>query len=223
MDTLTEVNSRKTVRSWVQFEQRDVEDKAASAREGKYVGRDVDYVIITPAYGKDDVHKTVDVWIQDMKEKANTGKISFEDQAYYLSRYDAWKKGLEMPIDGSPIKGWGVLSPAQQKSLISVGVLTVEDLAAINDEGIRRIGMGGVELRRKANAWLSQLQDKGPLTQKIAAVQSENDTLKIQVNTMQAQMQQLMAQMPKSETPAAPVLEVLDDEPQASGARRPRK
>jgi polyhydroxyalkanoate synthesis regulator phasin len=189
---LAATRMQKTVRSWVSFEQRDIEDKEASLTQGKYVGRDQDFVIITPAYGKDDVHKTVDAWKEGLVLQLNMGRISQEDLNYYLAKYDAWKKGIEIPAEGSPIKGWLVLSPAQQKLLISVGILTVEDLACVNDEGVRRIGMGAVELKRKANTWLAQAQDKGPLTLKMTALQTENEGLRGEVDTLKSQVEKLI-------------------------------
>lgn len=195
--SVMDVMNRKQIRSWVQFEQRDKEDKMATAALGKYVGTDEDFVIITPAYGKDDIHKTVTAWKEGLQLQLQEGKISQEDVNYYLARYDAWKKGLEMPLEGTPIKTWGAISPSQQKLLISVGVLTVEDLAQMNDEGIRRVGMGAVELRRKANAWIAQVNDKGPLTLQMAAIETENDVLKGQVATLSEQVNKLMAMVPK--------------------------
>jgi hypothetical protein len=202
MSDVMEVMNRKVVRSWVTFEQRAIEDKPTSLKEGKYVGRDVDFVVITPAYGKDDVHKTVESWKEGLQLQLTLGKISQEDVTYYLAKYEAWKKGIDMPPDGTPIKGWMVLSPAQQKGLISVGILTVEDLAGVNDEGVRRIGMGGVELKRKANAWLAQAQDKGPLTLKMTALQTENDNLRGEVDTLKTQVEKLMALVPKEVGPS---------------------
>lgn len=196
MDAIAEVSNRKVVRSWVQFEQRDIENKEESKKQGKYVGTDIDFVIITPAYGKDDVHKTVESWKDGLKVQVESGRISHEDQQYYLAKYDAWKKGVEMPLEGTPIKGWPVLSPAQQKLLLSVGILTVEELATVNDEGIRRIGMGSVELKRKANAWLAQAQDKGPLTQKMAALETENTNQRTEIDTLKEQVAKLLAQQP---------------------------
>lgn len=196
MDAIAEVSNRKVVRSWVQFEQRDIENKEESKKQGKYVGTDIDFVIITPAYGKDDVHKTVESWKDGLKVQVESGRISHEDQLYYLAKYDAWKKGVDMPLEGTPIKGWPVLSPAQQKLLLSVGILTVEELATVNDEGIRRIGMGSVELKRKANAWLAQAQDKGPLTQKMAALETENTNQHTEIDTLKEQVAKLLAQQP---------------------------
>ena len=67
----------------------------------------------------------------------------------------------------------------------------------MNDEGIRRVGMGAVELRRKANAWIAQVNDKGPLTLQMAAIETENDVLKGQVATLSEQVNKLMAMVPK--------------------------
>jgi hypothetical protein len=207
-----------------------VEDKVASAKAEKFVGIDVDYVIITPAYGKDDVHKEVTSWKAELKAKLDQSLISQEDYTYYLGKYEAWKKGIEMPPDGTAIKTWGVLSPSQQKLLTSIGIHTVEDLAAVNDEGLKRIGMGSVELKRKANAWLAQLQDKGPLTQQMAALQAQNDELQIQVRTLAEKLTQAMALLPQAgetlETAGAPSItatDLLDDEPPKRGPGRPRK
>jgi hypothetical protein len=97
----------------------------------------------------------------------------------------------------------------------------------INDEGIRRIGMGGVDLKRKANAWLAQLQDKGPLTQKVASVEAENDQLRMQVETLAKQVSQLMTatQAPASVGPTVLTASDLidEEEPVKRGPGRPRK
>jgi hypothetical protein len=84
-----------------------------------------------------------------------------------------------------------VISPAQQSNLIAINIRTVEDLAGVNDEGVRRIGMGGGELRDKAKAWLSQMKDKGPLTQENATLRAENITLKATVESLGARNKEL--------------------------------
>jgi hypothetical protein len=96
-----------------------------------------------------------------------------------------------MPLDGEAIKGWGVISPAQQANLIAINIRTVEDLAAVNDEGLKRIGMGAGELRDKAKAWLSQLADKGPLTQENALLKGENFALKASVTLLESRVKEL--------------------------------
>ena len=69
--------------------------------------------------------------------------------------------------------------------------MTVEDLARINDEGLRRFGIGAADLKNKAIAWLAQLDDKGPLTQEIAALKAENASLKKQVESLTKKVETL--------------------------------
>lgn len=160
--------------AYVRFQRRSMQDHAASLAAGKYVAKDVDYALITPPYSKDVVELKVDRWMTTMADDVRNERLPTAWREQYVDAYERWKKGEELPLNGTPIKGWGVLSPAQQENLIRVGVLTVEDLAGINDEGMRRVGMGSVDLKNKATAWLSQLADKGPLTMEIAALKRAN-------------------------------------------------
>lgn len=186
---------RKERPAYVKFETVAVENAAASLAAGHYVGRDVDYALITPPYSKDVFKVKVEQWKLNMKQDVQNGRMPQEWMDQYLDNYKRWKAGQELPLNGTPIKGWGVISPAQQETLLRMNILTVEDLGGINDEGISRIGMGGHDLKNKANAWLAQLRDKGPLTQEIAAMKAENALLKANVETLTGQVQQLMAQV----------------------------
>lgn len=196
---------RKSIAPLVRFERKAVEDRAASLAAGRAVMRDEDYAIITPPYSKDEVVKGADQFIEDTKRKAAMGIILPEQADRFVHQYDAWKNGQELPLVGTPIRGWPVLTPAQQENLIKVNIPTVEYLAEANDEGLRNIGMGALELKRKAIAWLAQAQDKGPLTQQMAAIQGENDMLKISVATLTKQVEQLVAQRAQEVAPLPPM------------------
>lgn len=184
---------RKDKPAYVRFERVALDDPQASVKAGHYVARDVDFALITPAYSKDIFKTEVATWFENMKIDVLAGRLPEEWVERYKSQYAAWKRGEELPLNGTPIKGWGVISPAQQETLIRMTVLTVEDLADINDEGIRRIGMGALDLKRKALAWIAQLKDKGPLTVKMAAIEAENASLKNSVETLTEQVQALLA------------------------------
>ena len=186
---------RKERPAYVRFETVAVENKSASLSSGHYVGRDVDYALITPPYSKDVFKIKVEQWKLNLAQDVTNGRLPQEWADDYLNAYKRWKSGQEIPLNGTPIKGWGVLSPVQQETLLRMNVLTVEDLAAINDEGIKRIGMGGTDLKNKAMAWLSQLRDKGPLTQEIASLKGENELLRKNVDTLTDQVKALAAQV----------------------------
>lgn len=194
MDTVGNVLERTERPAYVQFERRPIEDKAASLEQGRFVAKDVDFALVTPPYSKDQVVSRIDRWKENLENNVRLGKIPKEWRDHYLKAYDAWKNGQELPLNGTPIKGWGMISPAQQEMLVHIKVLTVEDLAGINEEGQRRIGMGALDLKNKAVAWVSQNKDKGPLTQEVALLKNENAQLKASLDALQKQVERMSSQ-----------------------------
>lgn len=205
----------------VRFKRVAVEDKAASLAKGEYVAKDVDYALITPPYSKDVHEVKVATWLVQMDADLRNQRIQPDWVARYKEQYRLWTLGQEMPVNGTAVRGWGVISPAMQETLIRMNVLTVEDLAGINDEGLRRIGMGAMELKSKAKAWLATLHDRGPLTMRVAALETENAALQAIVENQSATIEQLQRQIPAAapqlmavETPAISAEDLLsDDEP----------
>ena len=167
-----QVSERTDRPAYVRFERVAKENKALSLQEGKFVATDVDYALITPPYSKDVIRQKVASWFDNLEQDVRNDRIPEAWAKLYRDAYRAWQNGQEIPPNGSPIRGWGVLSPAQQENLLRINILTVEDLAGVNDEGLRRVGMGAQELKQKAVAWLRTLHDRGPLTQENAALKS---------------------------------------------------
>lgn len=225
---------RKDRPAYVRFERLAIEDKPASLAAGHYVAKDVDYALVTPPYSKDVFKQKVDAWLENLEREVQSERVPQEWVDLYKQSYQAWKNGQELPLHGTPIKGWGVISPAHQETLIRLNILTVEDLALVNDEGQKRIGMGSVDLRNKAKAWLDQLNDKGPLTLKMAALENENALQKSSIDILVANVAALTAQV--SSLTGKPVLvetareesveisasDILD-EPPKRGPGRPKK
>lgn len=188
-----ELLDRQERPAYVRFERVPVESPAESLKQGHYVAVDVDFALITPPYSKDIFKIKVEQWKRNMVQDVQNGRLPPEWQTRYLADYELWKNGQEIPLHGTAIRGWGVISPAMQENLIHCGILTIEDLAGANDEGLKRIGMGSLDLKNKAIAWISQLSDKGPLTQEIAAVKAENALLKTNQETQTRQIAELTA------------------------------
>lgn len=205
------VQDRKDRPAIVRFARRVVEDKRATLEKGSYVGKDVDYALITPPYSKDCIEMKVEQWKINMEADVRESRMPAEWRDDYLKRYAAFQNGQELPPNGTAIRGWGVISPAQQETLIRMNILTVEDLAAVNDEGLRRIGMGALDLKRKADAWLAQLGDKGPLTQKMAAIEAENDSLKTKVELLMEKLEVLQRAVNIVQVPASVPVQMTVD------------
>lgn len=197
MSIVNEIINRETRAPHVKFERRPVEDVAESKKQGRYIAKDIDFAIITSPYSKDNVIHKVNVWLENTKQQVSNGRTPQAWLDHWKSLYEAWKNGQEVPLHGTPIRGWGLISPAQQENLIQMNVLTVEDLAATNEEGLRRLGMGALDLRNKARAWLKQLTDNGAVVQEIAGLKAENERLKLDNDALRIKVETLAANVEK--------------------------
>lgn len=155
--------------AYVRFEKRPIENRTLSMSKGHYVTTDVDFAIITPTGSKDTVIRRVDEWFVYLDQQVVEERVPPEWVEKYKMAYEKFKKGEEIPLDGTAIKGWPVLSPAQQQNLIALGIRTVEDLAQINQEAIARIGMGAMALKEKAKNWLEAANNVGKLAERMTA------------------------------------------------------
>ncbi len=169
----------------VRFEKRAFEDKEATRREGHVVFKDIDIALITPRYSKDLVEIKVETWLENQERYAKNNQIPREWLELYKKAYKKWRQGEELPLNGTPIKGWQALTPAQTKTILGAGILTIEDLAGCNDEGLRRLGMGGRDLINRAKSWLKTANDTGKTAMQNAALEKENEYLKTTVSSLE--------------------------------------
>lgn len=172
------IDLQKEMPAWVQFEMRGVEDREATIRNGHYTERDVEFALITPPYSKDCNEKEVSAWLSELADNLRQGRISQGWHDGYVKKYQAWKAGQEIPEDGIPIKGCPIFSPAVQANLIAIGVRTIESGAKMNDEAMKRYGMGALDVKNKCNAYLKTAKNIGPTVQENAALKAEVADLK---------------------------------------------
>ena len=214
-----DIATREERPPYVRFERRVVEDKAASLREGRYVGKDIDFVVVTPTYSKDEFPAKYEGWIVNAERNARDGRMNPQWVELWKEAYKRWNNGQEIPLSGTPIRGWGLISPAQQETLIQMNCRTVEDLSQVNDDGRRRIGMGAMDLQNKAKNYLQAMKDHGPITTQITALEQENKILKSQVETLTAQVAVLRVNpspqfvQPVERTEEITASDLLEDDP----------
>ena len=175
---------------YVQWIVRPVEDRNASIAAGAYVAKDVDFAIIMRPGSKDTVEKEARVWLNEIKAKARENTIPATWPAAFEASYKMWKDGEELPVNGTPIKLWPALSPAQVQMITRAGILTVEDLAQLPDSEVGVIGIGGLGLKQKAQSWL---QSKNSLAEENAALKTRTSELETQVAAMMAEIQAMKA------------------------------
>lgn len=182
---------------YVRFEVRAEEDRNASIEAGHYVARDVEYALITPPGSKDCVERLAAEWLAQIKNQAHEGRYPLAWSEHFHAVYRAWKENNAIPENGTPIRGWQLLSPAQAEQVLAGNIRTVEDLASANEEALRRIGMGARDMHNKARAWLQSAQDSGKLAAESAALQMENEQLKGRVAALEARLEQMAEKQPR--------------------------
>lgn len=162
---------------YVVFETREVEDRQASIDKGHYVAKDVDYALICAQGSRDRTERIVAEWLEHIETESRNERFPHAWVKAYKEAYSAWKEGREIPENGTPIRTWPPLSPAQVRLLLDLRVRTVEDLAQLNDEGLSRLGMGARSLKQKAVDWLETSKDSGKLVEELNELRLRNKEL----------------------------------------------
>lgn len=157
---------------YVEFQTRAVEDRTASLDAGHFVSRDVHYAVITPAGSRDRIEKEAEAWLADIEISARDDRIPSTWPPLYRQKYEMWCKGQEAPEEGTPIRDWPAVSPAQCQTLLNIGIPTVEHLAEATEEALQRIGMGSRALREKARAWIATSGDRGQLSARLEKLET---------------------------------------------------
>lgn len=166
---------------YVEFKRIAKEDPRASVEAGYRKTKDIDMAFIMQPGSKDVVEKDAKAWLESIKNKLLSQSQDAMPQEWvdgFHKKYEAWKAGHEAPLNGTSVKEWPLLSPAQAENFISIRVVTIEDVAAMTEECMGRFGIGGRELREKAREWLkgkeiasSVMQENAELKAKLAALE----------------------------------------------------
>ncbi len=182
---------------YVRFEQRVEEDRAQTISQNKLVMKDVDWVIIHPVGSKDTVEKPAVDWLDHCKLMSLKGNYPGEWEVAHRKMYNDWKAGLEVVPPGFSVRQWPGISKAQAENLVLAGVLTVEDLAAANEQTLGRIGMGGRALKDKAQAWMDSA--KGNVGEELAALRAQLSDALTTIGSQNAKIAELDAAFKNSE------------------------
>lgn len=182
---------------YVRFEQRAIEDRAKSIESGIFSYKDKDFVLVMAHGSRDVFEDDAENWLSKQEAHARNGRIPKEHYEYFKKAYASWKEGQEMPIEGTPIKAWAVLSPAQQNTVIQANIRTVEDLALAPEGALHEIGMGARALKQKAQAWLDTAQT-GKGAEKIVDLESKLQLLADENEKLQKQLIEFMSEAEKT-------------------------
>jgi hypothetical protein len=119
-----------------------------------------------------------------------TLKVTPEIQKRFALQYHAWKEGLESV--GTPLEGWAALPGEGHLPFRLLNIYTVEQLAEASDAVVQRIGMGGLDLRRRAQQEVFSKTAGAhakAATERADALQGELEEVKLQLAALMEAVQ----------------------------------
>lgn len=112
---------------------------------------------------------------------------------HFRKTYEGWKKSNEIATDGHPLEAWPVITKGQIKVCKSLGLRSVEDVATATDSVREKFGMGFLELRAQAKAFLAAKADSATanrvadLEAKLAALIEDNEKARATIEQLMAE------------------------------------
>jgi hypothetical protein len=180
---------------YVEFELRPEEDREESIAQGMPVFKDVEFAMITMPGGGLVVDKPInEALLYEWKNGDNRRK---PPSPFAYRAYEAWKEGREAPVNGTDLKNWPGVTPAQLKTCQNATVRTIEDLAEANADTIRKLGMGGVAMMEKAKAYLASA-NQNKTSEEVSALMVKLDALSDTVKRKDEQISDLLERLDES-------------------------
>jgi hypothetical protein len=173
----------------VRFYQREVENEHLTTQEGRPIKYMADFVRIEVPGNMTSI---IDTFAN------NDHKQRFPIQwAQYLNDKAAGSGPAD--VQGTLLRDWSLLTPAQASELRHFKFYTVEQVANSSDQQIHSlgmaVGMSPFAFRDKARAYLAAAKDSGVVMQQAEELKKRD----LQITELQEQMARLMAQMQQPE------------------------
>jgi hypothetical protein len=124
----------------------------------------------------------VEIIIAGDKSSSVVKRVTDDHRNRWPQHYSQFRRGVEQCADGVPLEQWPVMTTARVRDLKALGILTVEHVAALDENAIKRLGMGARALVDQAKAYIAAAKD-GAVTARLAA---ENAQLKAQLDAVAA-------------------------------------
>lgn len=155
-----------------------VHDMAASEKQGRAIYQD---------------EERVEIIMPGNPHTRPVAKVTDEHRQRWPKEYEAFKAGIEMSPDGTPLEEWSVLKRSQVLELKSLGFKTVEHIRDMDDLSIQRIGLGGRRLKELAFGFLDDAE-RMAMTNKLSI---ENDRKDAEIASLRRQVEEMGALVEK--------------------------
>lgn len=155
----------------VKFFYKEREDKTQTLAEGRPIFKETEYI---------------EIRVRGSRDPQACRPATIADKQRFPRHYEAFKKRVELPEDGTPLAEWPQISRSQIEELAFLNIKTVEQLSEAADTHISKIRMG-YTLKQRAADWL-----KSANSTKLIA---DNTALKVQLKALEAKLSHLSGTM----------------------------
>jgi len=167
-------------------------DNAATLKEGRPIFKDVEYI---------------DIRIPGDRTGGVSRPASHQDKLRFAPHYTAFKQRIEMPLEGTPLVEWPLITRSLAEELAFHNVKTVEHLSTMSDTHSGKF-MGLNALKAKALKWLEQAGEEAKVHELQGQIFERDERIAhqgMQIDALQKQMTQLLAEKePAAKTPEWP-------------------
>ena len=129
-------------------------------------------------------------WFAKLDEKLRNGQISQGYRDHCRKAFAQWKEHGDVPLEGSPVVEWNQISPAQQQTLVNLGFKTIESVAKMTEEALTAFGMGGRDVKKKAENWL-KADDRAAASAQIVRLETNLNQEQDQRKSLEAKVKAL--------------------------------
>lgn len=172
-----------------------------NAEASQVAGRPIPAVktmaIIMQRGSKDEHHAIAEEWLGFIRGLAVKGEYPAVWSDRFHAEYETFKKGGEMPENGTPIKTWAALKKEQIVRVLAFNIRTIEELADLPDSSLMTLGLDGRNLRDLAKAYIADGKGSAGNAKRVADLEEENRRLKEEQARMKASIEALEASQKK--------------------------
>lgn len=168
----------------VEFFSRAIENERLSREENRPIFEDKEFVRIKFPGDTKRVH-VAPAGENYRRDPGSNSWVSYKED--FPRHYELFKKGMEQIAVGTPISELPFLTEGKRAELRAINILTAEHLAGLEGPSLDRLGMGGRELKNKAQAYLDKASNGVSESRFIA----ENEALKQELASMRDMIQQM--------------------------------
>lgn len=150
------------------FYPRAIHNKRKSDEEGRAIYDEIDYVkILVPGDNKNTVDR----------------KVRDEDIKRWPAAWKRYQEKRDPEISGTPLKDWAYLTVSRVAELERLNIFSMEQLAAVSDDHLPKLGPGARDLVKRAQMFL-QGDDSA-----IKELRAENQALRDKVRDLEGQLE----------------------------------